>query len=66
VDVEITFRPLAESDLVLVSDWLTREHVRQWWRDPADIDAVRTKYLPRIRGEEPTAVFVVSAGSRHH
>lgn len=56
----IDFRPLAAADLTLVAEWLQAEHVRRWWRDPADVQAVRAKYLPRITGEEPTEVFVVS------
>jgi hypothetical protein len=32
----IEFRPLREDDLPLVRDWLGREHVRRWWRDPID------------------------------
>ncbi len=56
----INFRPLAAGDLPLVAEWLQAEHVRRWWRDPPDIQAVRAKYLPRINGKEPTEVFVVS------
>jgi aminoglycoside 6'-N-acetyltransferase len=56
----VRFRPLEEGDLPTVSSWLANEHVRAWWKDPADIDAVRAKYLPRIRGDEPTEVFVAS------
>ena len=56
----IHFRPLAEADLITVSDWLRSEHVRRWWQDPADLEAVRAKYMPRITGTEPTEVFVVS------
>jgi aminoglycoside 6'-N-acetyltransferase len=32
----IEFAPLREEDLPLIRDWLGREHVRQWWRDPID------------------------------
>jgi aminoglycoside 6'-N-acetyltransferase len=32
----IEFKPLREEDLPLVRDWLEREHVRRWWRDPID------------------------------
>src|SRR5688500_670735 len=56
----LTFRPLAEVDLELVAAWLATPHVRAWWRAPADIESVRAKYLPRIRGDEPTEVFVAS------
>jgi len=59
---DLIFRP-AEADLAVVSDWLRAEHVRAWWKDPADLDAVRAKYLPRIRGEEPTEVFIASTSA---
>jgi aminoglycoside 6'-N-acetyltransferase len=32
----IEFEPLRGEDLPLVRDWLGREHVRRWWRDPID------------------------------
>ena len=32
---------------------------RLWWRDPADIEAVRNGYTPHVSGLEPTEVFVV-------
>ena len=32
----IEFEPLREDDLPLVRDWLERDHVRRWWRDPID------------------------------
>jgi hypothetical protein len=33
----IEFRPLTEDDLPLVEEWLRREHVARWWRDPLEI-----------------------------
>jgi aminoglycoside 6'-N-acetyltransferase len=33
----IRFRPLEESDLHQVEEWLREEHVAQWWRDPLEI-----------------------------
>jgi aminoglycoside 6'-N-acetyltransferase len=56
----IEFEPLREDDLPLVRDWLEREHVRRWWRDPIDeaidkrrqgIEAGRTEqYLIVVEG----------------
>ena len=60
VTTGLGFRPLTEDDLELVAAWLATPHVRAWWRAPADIESVRAKYLPRIRGDEPTEVFVAS------
>lgn len=60
----IRLRPLTAADLPAVSEWLGTRHVRQWWRDPADLEAVEAKYLPRIRGDEPTEVYVIECGDR--
>ena len=57
---DLAFRPLGEGDLEQVATWLAAPHVRAWWRAPADLESVRAKYLPRIRGDEPTEVFVAS------
>ena len=32
----IGFRPLEQTDLPLLREWLEREHVRRWWREPID------------------------------
>src|SRR5688572_22807476 len=50
-DPNITFRPLLEADLPLLTDWLNRPHVLEWWGgdDAApDIEDTRQKYLPRL------------------
>jgi aminoglycoside 6'-N-acetyltransferase len=60
----VTFRPLAETDLPAVAGWLRPGHVRRWWRQPDDEDAVRSTYLPRIRGLDPTEVFVIVLDGR--
>lgn len=56
----IDYRPLAETDLRRLAGWLNEDHVREWWRDGSDLEQLRTKYLPRIRCEEPTEVFVIT------
>lgn len=33
----IAFEPLRREHLPLVREWLGREHVRLWWRDPVDV-----------------------------
>lgn len=55
----VSFRAMTEADLPLVAAWLREEHVQLWWNDPAAADGVEEKYLPRIRGDEPTEMFVV-------
>jgi aminoglycoside 6'-N-acetyltransferase len=55
----VAFRPLADTDLARLAGWIGREHVQRWWPDPFTIEAVEADYLPAIRGEEPTEVFVI-------
>ena len=60
----LSFRPLAEADLPRLARWLDAAHVRKWWRDGSGLEQVREKYLPRIRGREPTEVFVIVYDTR--
>jgi aminoglycoside 6'-N-acetyltransferase len=30
----VRFRPMTESDLSAIRDWLHQSHVREWWGDP--------------------------------
>ena len=53
------FRPLTEADLTLVARWLREEHVQKWWKDPSAPERVREKYLPCIRGDDPTNMYVI-------
>lgn len=50
---------MVEGDLPIVAAWLREAHVQAWWRDPSAPDHVEQKYLPRIRGEEPTEMFII-------
>jgi aminoglycoside 6'-N-acetyltransferase len=50
---------LQEADLALLAGWLSRRHVQDWWRDPADLGSVREKYGPCIDRTDPTEVFIV-------
>lgn len=34
----IEFRPIAESDLPHLREWLEREHVSRWWREPVEYE----------------------------
>lgn len=45
---EITFRALAEADLPLLHDWLSRPHVAEWWEPTPTFEEVRADYLPRL------------------
>lgn len=50
---------MREDDLALVATWLAEDHVQRWWRDPSAPQQVEEKYLPRLRGVEPTEMFVI-------
>lgn len=56
----VAFRPLTEADLPVVARWLREEHVQEWWKDPSAPERVQEKYLPRILGNDPTDMYVVT------
>jgi len=64
----ISFRPLTEHDLPLMHRWLNTEHVARWYRvrgaPRPTLDWVTARYLPRIRGDDPTRSFVIMLGGR--
>jgi aminoglycoside 6'-N-acetyltransferase len=58
----IEFRPLAESDLPLVAEWLGREHIAPWWRD--SIEESLAEYRDAIEGRDPTDHYLIVEGGR--
>ncbi len=53
--MDFRFRPLAEADLPLLHTWLNRLHNRERISDgPISPEQISEKFLPRIKGEEPT------------
>ncbi|HJQ01536.1 MAG TPA: GNAT family N-acetyltransferase [Jatrophihabitans sp.] len=54
----LAFRPLTESDLPLLAEWIARPHVARWWYEPVGSAAVRAEYLPCVHGTEPTHALV--------
>ena len=55
----LDFRPLAETDLPLLRDWLNRPHLQRWWRRGAMSTAdVRRKYLPRVAGRDAARPYL--------
>jgi aminoglycoside 6'-N-acetyltransferase len=54
----IRFRPLAESDLPTLVEWFAEPEIARWWNQPAEIESVRAKYLPRIEQREPTQMWI--------
>ena len=58
---EVTFRPLCEADLPLLTDWLSRPHVIEWWAggDAAPtLEDAMAKYLPRMNPQSPIKVYI--------
>lgn len=55
----VSFRPLREEDLPRLVGWMNTPHVLEWWDKDMTLERVRAKYLPLIRGEEPTWGFLI-------
>lgn len=58
--VPISFRPLTEDDLPTLVTWFAEPEIERWWDQPAEIDSVRAKYLPRIEQREPTLMWIAA------
>ena len=58
----IGFRLLQPEDLPLVREWLGREHVRRWWRDPVDVDIA--EIVEALEGREPTDYYAILLDDR--
>lgn len=53
--MEITFRPLAEADFDDLHVWLNRPHLTRFFQKrPISRSQIGEKYLPRVRGDDPT------------
>jgi len=52
----ITFEPLRPEHLPLLRDWLSREHVRRWWRDRGQSLGHAEDALA---GRDPTGYFLI-------
>ena len=57
----IAFEPLQRKHLPLLREWLGREHVRRWWRDPEEslCDAEDA-----LAGRDPTRYFLIELDGR--
>ena len=54
------FVPLAECHLKQLQLWLNLPHLQKWWRKgKLNLEEVREKYLPRIRGKKDACPFMV-------
>lgn len=63
-NLHFEFRLLTESDLPLLTLWLNRPHLQQWWRKgKVSLDEVQKKYLPRIMGKDAAIPFLACLDS---
>jgi len=60
----ISLRPLAESDLPLLHDWLGRPHVVEWWGDVPSLDEVKVQCHPTALAEEAISAFIAMHDDR--
>ncbi|HEY1812830.1 MAG TPA: GNAT family N-acetyltransferase [Kofleriaceae bacterium] len=60
----LALRVMTEVDLPQLVAWFREPHVHQWWRETPDLDAVRAKYLPRLRGVELVNMLIVTEHER--
>ncbi len=60
----IAFRPLLPADLDLLAGWLWTPHVARWWPGPGSAEALATKYMPRLLGEEEVALYAILVADR--
>jgi len=57
--VDISMRPLRAADLGILLEWFADPVVARWWNQPAELDSVSAKYLPRIDGTgDPTSMWI--------
>lgn len=58
----IAFTPLTQDDLPQIEQWLRREHVSRWWRDP--IEESLAEYRAGIEGREATDYYLIVLDGR--
>ena len=52
IDLDVRFRPMLETDVPLLHEWIQRPHVAEWWGGrgaSAHLEDTKRKYLPRLR-----------------
>jgi aminoglycoside 6'-N-acetyltransferase len=57
----IAFEPLRRDDLPLLREWIERDHVRPWWREPDDSLA---HYEDAFAGRDPTDNYLIVLDGR--
>jgi RimJ/RimL family protein N-acetyltransferase len=59
---DLAFIALTRSDFPLVTSWLARPHIAEWWDEPQGLEAVEHEYGPCVDGTDPTRVFICTLG----
>jgi aminoglycoside 6'-N-acetyltransferase len=62
--MNLALRRMDRADLPRLSRWLETPHVKQWWRESADPDAVEAAYGPAIDGADPTELLIAELDGR--
>lgn len=58
-----TFRPLQESDLPTLREWLLRPHVAQWWGPAESIAQLRENYIAGAAETGATRAYIAYEGA---
>jgi aminoglycoside 6'-N-acetyltransferase len=58
----VGFRPLAEADLPLLEEWLRRDHVARWWREPIENELEERREA--IAGGRPSDYYLILLDGR--
>lgn len=64
VAAHLSFRPLGSADLPALISWQHAPHAVRWFPERLDLAAAERKYAPRIAGQSPVRVHVVSVDGR--
>jgi aminoglycoside 6'-N-acetyltransferase len=56
---DLGFRPLTRSDFPLLSRWLASPHVKTWWREDHEIEAMEERYGPAVDAIDATECFII-------
>lgn len=59
---KFSFRPLAETDLSMIQEWIQRPHVARWWAEPSTLEEVRDEYRPILDGRSSTRAYIATLG----
>jgi aminoglycoside 6'-N-acetyltransferase len=62
--LKLALRQLGRADLPQLSRWLEASHVKRWWRESGDADAVEAAYGPAVDGADPTELLIAELEGR--